>query len=172
MPTFANYHQWTVQALSIRTIYSSWGFFLPVCSNLSKITNNGPSEKRTSYLSTPDRSPTGFTIAFRTSKKRTPLNSVQRTLINPRLTLANTKWMPQCTSRRAPQSIISYPGYEGESEKGRLRCRCQVNIGIPKNTHPGCLYSRKYRHPDAYIHVNTGTRVPIFTVNMGIPLWK
>ena len=48
--------------------------------------------------------------------------------------------------------------------------RCQVNIGIPKNTHPGSPYSREYRHPDVYIYVNTGTRVPIFTVNMGIPL--
>ena len=48
--------------------------------------------------------------------------------------------------------------------------RCQVNIGIPENGHPGCLFSRKYRHPDAYIYVNMGTGVPIFTVNMGIPL--
>ena len=48
--------------------------------------------------------------------------------------------------------------------------RCQVNIGIPKYRHPRCLYSRKNRHPDAYIYVNVGIRVPIFTVNMGIPL--
>ena len=48
--------------------------------------------------------------------------------------------------------------------------RCQVNIGIPENGHPGCLFSRKYRHPDAHIYVNMGIGVPIFTVNMGIPL--
>ena len=41
-----------------------------------------------------------------------------------------------------------------------VRCaddRCQVNIGTPKNGHPGCPYSRKYRHPDAHIYVNMGT---------------
>ena len=60
----------------------------------------------------------------------------------------------------------------------RLLFRCQVKIGTPKNRHPGCLISRKNRHPDAYIYVNIGTgrkyrhRMPIFTVNMGIPLWK
>ena len=31
---------------------------------------------------------------------------------------------------------------------------CQVNIGIPENGHPGCPFSRKYRHPDAHIYVN------------------
>ena len=31
---------------------------------------------------------------------------------------------------------------------------CQVNIGIPENGHPGCPFSRKYRHPDVYIYVN------------------
>ena len=46
----------------------------------------------------------------------------------------------------------------------------QVNIGIPKNRHPGCPISRKNRHPDAYIHVNIGIRMPVFTVNVGIPL--
>ena len=51
-----------------------------------------------------------------------------------------------------------------------LAIRCQVNIGIPKYRHPRCLYSRKNRHPDAYIYVNVGIRVPIFTVNMGILL--
>ena len=50
--------------------------------------------------------------------------------------------------------------------------RCQVNIGIPKYRHPGWLFSRKNRHPDAYIYVNIGIQVLIFTVNMGIPLWK
>ena len=48
--------------------------------------------------------------------------------------------------------------------------RCQVKIGIPENGHPGCPFSRKYRHPDAHIYVNTGILMPIFTVNMGIPL--
>ena len=47
---------------------------------------------------------------------------------------------------------------------------CQVNIGIPKYTHPGCLFSHKNRHPDAYIYMNIGIRVSTFTVNMGIPL--
>ena len=42
----------------------------------------------------------------------------------------------------------------------------KVNIGIPKYRHPGWLYSRKNRHPDAYIYVSIGIRVPIFTVNM------
>ena len=50
------------------------------------------------------------------------------------------------------------------------RSRCQVNIGIPKYTHPGGLFSRKNGHPDADIYVNIGIQVPIFTVNMGIPL--
>ena len=45
--------------------------------------------------------------------------------------------------------------------------RCQVNIGIPKYTHPGCKFSRENRHPNA---VNISIRVSIFTVNMGIPL--
>ena len=37
--------------------------------------------------------------------------------------------------------------------------------------HPGCpCNSRKNRHPDAYIHVNMGIQMPIFTLNMGIPL--
>ena len=56
-----------------------------------------------------------------------------------------------------------------ESPQSR-RDRCQVKIGTPKNRHPGCPISRKNKHPDAYIHVNIGIRVPIFTVNMGIPL--
>ena len=48
--------------------------------------------------------------------------------------------------------------------------QCQVNIGIPNHTHPGWLFSCK--NPDAYTNVNIGIWVPIFTVNMGIPLWK
>ena len=40
--------------------------------------------------------------------------------------------------------------------------------GIPKNMHSGCPHSREYRHPDAYIYVNIGIQVPIFTVNIGI----
>ena len=51
-------------------------------------------------------------------------------------------------------------------------CRCQVNIGTPKYTHLGCVFSRTNRHPDAYIYVNLGIWVYIFTVNMGIPLRK
>jgi len=47
--------------------------------------------------------------------------------------------------------------------------RCQVKTGTPENGHPGCPFSRKYRHPDAYIYVNMGIPMPIFTVNMGIP---
>jgi len=47
---------------------------------------------------------------------------------------------------------------------------CQVKIGTPENGHPGFPFSRKYRHSDAYIYVNMGTPMPIFTVNMGIPL--
>jgi len=50
--------------------------------------------------------------------------------------------------------------------------RSQVKIGTPENGHPGYPFSRKYRHPDAYIYVNMDTPMPIFTVNMGIPLWK
>ena len=48
--------------------------------------------------------------------------------------------------------------------------RCQVNIGIPENGHPGSPFSRKYTHADAHIYLNTGIGVPIFMVNMGIPL--
>ena len=49
--------------------------------------------------------------------------------------------------------------------------RCQVNIGTPENGHPGCPFSRKNTHPDAYIYVNMGIRMPKFTVDnfMGIP---
>ena len=36
-----------------------------------------------------------------------------------------------------------------------------------QNGHPGCPYSRKYRHPDAHIYVNMGTRMPIFLVKKG-----
>ena len=36
MQTFTNYHQWRVQELRIRTIYSSWGFFSPVCSDFAR----------------------------------------------------------------------------------------------------------------------------------------
>ena len=46
--------------------------------------------------------PIDFTIArtntFRTSEKRTPLNSEQRTLISPQRTLANTKLPPKTDS--------------------------------------------------------------------------
>ena len=45
--------------------------------------------------------------------------------------------------------------------------RCQVNIGIPKNTHPGCLFSRKNGHPDAYIYVTIGIR-PVSTMSIGV----
>ena len=36
MQTFANYHQWRVQALSIPTIYSLWGFLSPICSDFAR----------------------------------------------------------------------------------------------------------------------------------------
>ena len=59
---------------------------------------------------------------------------------------------------------FKYKHWCGRAERGRTRaqpCRrysgCQVNIGTPKNGHPGCPYSRKYRHPDAHIYVNMGT---------------
>jgi len=56
---------------------------------------------------------------------------------------------------------------------GGMKCdRCQVKIGTPEYGHPGCPFSHKYRHPDAYIYVNMGIPMPIFTVNMGIPPWK
>ena len=70
---------------------------------------------------------------------------------------------PTCTVK----PLITDPPKSGQP---LYNGRCQVNICIPKNTHPRCTYSREYRHPDAYIYVNTGTRVPTFTVNMGIPL--
>ena len=72
---------------------------------------------------------------------------------------------PQCLSFFARSSIL--PPWLGSS---KTWYRCQVKIGTPQNRHPGCPISRKNRHPDAYIHVNIGIRVPIFTVNMGIPL--
>ena len=52
----------------------------------------------------------------------------------------------------------------------KLFNRCQVNIGIPQNMHPGCLFFRKNGHPDVCIYVNIGIWVPIFTVNMSILL--
>ena len=83
-------------------------------------------------------------------------------------TLNGQVWSGKFTSRDpTPREM------ESSYEKLKMEePRCQVNIGIPKNTHPRYPYSREYRHPDAYIYVNTGTWVPIFTVNMGIPLWK
>ena len=57
--------------------------------------------------------------------------------------------------------------HSDETAPTLLECRCQVNIGTPKNGHPGCPYSRKYRHPDVHIYVNMGTRMPIFLVKKG-----
>ena len=61
----------------------------------SKTSNNGPSEKRTTSVQrTAHLPPINFTMhrtnTLRTSEKRTPLNSTQRTLISPQSTLANT----------------------------------------------------------------------------------
>ena len=70
----------------------------PTSSNIklySKSSNNGPSEKQTASVQwMAHLSPIDFTIElihFEGSKKRTPLNSEQRTLISPRHTLANIK---------------------------------------------------------------------------------
>ena len=38
------------------------------------------------------------------------------------------------------------------SEAARARSLVDATVG-----HPGCPYSRKYRHPDAHIYVNMGT---------------
>ena len=68
-----------------------------------KISNNGPSEKRTTSLQRTYHLPLiDFTIyrtnTFRTTEKQTPLNSVQRTLMSSRLTLANTKLLSETDS--------------------------------------------------------------------------
>ena len=74
------------------------------CSTVySKTSNNGPSEERTTSVQrTAHLPPIDFTIEliykFRTSEKRTPLNSEQRTLISPQRTLANTKLPPKTDS--------------------------------------------------------------------------
>ena len=70
----------------------------------SKTFNNGPSEKRTTSLQrTAHLTPIDFTIdTFRTSEKRTPLNSEQQTLIRPQRTLANTKLPPKTDSKATP----------------------------------------------------------------------
>ena len=68
----------------------------------SKTSNNGPSEKRTTSVQrTVHLPPIDFSIelnTFRTSEKRTPLNSDQRTLISPQRILANTKLPPKTDS--------------------------------------------------------------------------
>ena len=48
-------------------------------------------------------------------------------------------------------------------------CGVRYSLGYRIHSDTGCPISRKNRHPNANIHVN-GIRVPIFTVNMGIPL--
>ena len=45
-----------------------------------------------------------------------------------------------------------------------------MNIGTPKNGHPGCPYSRKYRHLDAHIYVNMGTRMAFYNNKKGLGL--
>ena len=45
--------------------------------------------------------------------------------------------------------------------------RCQVKIGTPENGHPGRPFSRKYRHPNAYIYGECGHPA----VKIGITLW-
>ena len=53
-----------------------------------------------------------------------------------------------------PKEVLSFPQ------------RCQVKIGTPESKHPGCLFSHKYRHPDAYIYVNMGNpSVPFRTAS-------
>ena len=42
------------------------------------------------------------------------------------------------------------------SEAARARSLSGATVGVPYA--PGCPYSRKYRHPDAHIYVNMGTR--------------
>ena len=64
----------------------------------SKTSNNGPSEKRTTSVQRTAHLPPIDT--FRTSEKRTPLNSEQRTLTSPQRTLANTKLPPKKGQRR------------------------------------------------------------------------
>ena len=76
----------------------------------SKTSNNGPSKKwTTSVQRTDPLPPIDFTIElihFQTSKKQTPLNSIQRALIGPRLTLANAKIHPKTDSETTPTDSL------------------------------------------------------------------
>ena len=72
----------------------------------SKTSNNGPSDwKRKTCTADDSLAPDWFyyrTNTLRTSEKRIPLNSEQRTLVSPRRTQANTKLPPKTDSEATP----------------------------------------------------------------------
>ena len=76
---------------------------------------------------------------------------------------------PRCAARSdASRNILGTPSRRARSARPFEPLSSEYRH--PKNGHPGCPYSRKYRHPDAHIYVNMGTRMPIFLVNIGMPL--
>ena len=92
----------------------------------SKTFNNRPDN-----LCTVDRSlaPDWFyhrTNTFQTSKKRTPLNSKQRTLMSPRHTLPNTKLPPKVDSETTPTNSFVYNATLVDHFRKIVRHRCWI----------------------------------------------
>ena len=82
----------------------------PVHCKYSKPSNNRCSIKWTTSVQWDRSLATDWfyrsTNTFQTSEKQTPLNSVQWTLISPRLTLTNTKLPPKADSETTPTDSL------------------------------------------------------------------